>query len=333
LNSIINSRGPRIKPHNRPMTDLLAVDAGGTSTRAIVLTPDGDCRGFGRAGSGNPISSGPDHAARELVAAVREALEQASSRGSDGVAVFAMAGAGSRVPMDSIAVQLGRVGVLGELRLESDLLATFCSGAWELDGYAVVAGTGAAAIRVEGGRQVAVADGLGWLLGDAGSGFGIGRRIVRAVAADLDRRGPTTSLTALLLAELGIASEGEPTGMGRPASLGLLVDAVYALRPIDLARFAPLVFMAGEDEVAAAIRDDARAALRTSLAAVRTAEVAGPVVGGGGVLGALGLPGVDLHPVVDGAVGAAVLALRANGIVVDRPMFERMRDSLAALRP
>jgi hypothetical protein len=59
---------------------------------------------------------------------------------------------------------------------------------------------------------------------------------------------------------------------------------------------------------------------------------------GGGVLGALGLPidglnGVtEVRSVADGAVGAAVLALRVNGTVVDRPVFERVRETLAGLR-
>jgi hypothetical protein len=62
------------------------------------------------------------------------------------------------------------------------------------------------------------------------------------------------------------------------------------------------------------------------------------VVCGGGVLGTLGLPidglrGVtEVRTVADGAVGAAVLALRANGTAVDRDVFERVRATLGALR-
>ncbi len=37
---------------------LLAVDAGGTSTRALVLDESGRAYGYGRAGSGNPTSAG-----------------------------------------------------------------------------------------------------------------------------------------------------------------------------------------------------------------------------------------------------------------------------------
>ena len=322
------------------MTHLLAVDAGGTSSRAVVLTSGGVCLGYGTAGSGNPISSGPEHAARQVVTAVAAALRAASVDGVDADAVLAMAGSRTHVSTDWIVGALQSIGVHGGVVLESDLLATFCSGAWEDDGYAVVAGTGAAAIRVRDRLQDVSADGLGWLLGDDGSGFWIGRRIVRAVAAELDHRGPTTALTPLLFAEFGIPEDASrsPGYDGRPDALRLVLDGVYGLRPIELARFAPLVFAAGDDDVAAAIIRDARSALHTTLSAIDTAAVRGPVVCGGGVLGTLGLPidglagAVEVRTVPDGAVGAAVLALRLAGTEVDRAVFERVGGSLAAIR-
>lgn len=322
------------------MRYLLAVDAGGTSTRAIVLTTAGECLGYGVAGSGNPISSGTEHAAREVVTAVAKALELVPTSSTDGAAVLAMAGSRTYVSTDWITVALAAIGVTGTVELESDLLATFCSGAWETDGYAVVSGTGAAAIRVRDGVQDASADGLGWLLGDAGAGFWIGRRVVRAVAAHLDRRGPHTALTPLLLDVMAIPKDAstERGYDGRPEALRLMLDAAYALRPIELARFAPLVFAAAGDDVAEQIVADARAALHTTLKAIDSAEVRGPVVCGGGVLSAMGLPveglvGVtEVRSVTDGTVGAAVLALRHNGFAVDRALFERVRESLAVLR-
>jgi glucosamine kinase len=319
------------------MRTLLAVDAGGTSTRAVVVGQDGVCRGFGTAGSGNPISSGPAHAAEQVASAAAAAIARAGVDVVAGPVVLAMAGSSADADTGWITPALAAAGADGRIVVESDLLATFCAGAWEQDGYAVVAGTGAAAIGVRGGRQVRVADGLGWLLGDAGSGFWIGRRVVRAVAADLDGRGPTTALTALLLGDLGLDAAEPRSGGGRSVALTGLVRAVYALRPIELARFAPLVFAAGDDAAAAEIRAGARTALMTALDAVRDDAVRGPLVCGGGVLGSLGLeaglPGVDeVRTVADGAIGAVVLALRTDGLPVDRAVFERIRDSLTALR-
>ncbi|MGN6326247.1 BadF/BadG/BcrA/BcrD ATPase family protein [Pseudolysinimonas sp.] len=319
------------------MRALLAVDAGGTSTRAVVVGLDGVCRGFGTAGAGNPISSGPTHAAREVATATRRALASAGVERVDGPVVLAMAGSSADEGSGWIAAELAAAGAAGPIRIESDLLATYCAAAWEPDGYAVVAGTGAAAIRVRAGRQELVGDGLGWLLGDGGSGFWIGRRVVRAVAAQLDGRGPVTALTALLLADLGIRAGTSRAGGSRPDALQELVRSVYALRPIELARFSPLAFAAGDDAAAAGIRRAAGNALEEAVAAVRDPDVTGPLVGGGGVLAALAarceLPGGDgIRLVADGTAGAVVLALRAAGVGVDRATLEVVVGTLAERR-
>src|SRR5207237_10754588 len=93
----------------------------------------------------------------------------------DGAAV-AMAGSRSVGLADGperlgIATGLAAAGVTGPFVVESDLLAMFCAGSSHLDGHALVAGTGSAAIRARDGQVEAVADGRGWLLGDEGSGF------------------------------------------------------------------------------------------------------------------------------------------------------------------
>jgi glucosamine kinase len=329
----------------RPVPSLLAVDAGGTSTRAVVLNPDGTCLGYGAAGSGNPISSGVEHAAQQVAAAVAAALAPARRGAPElrelaGTTVLAMAGSRVRTDNEWVAGSLRELGVSGPIVFENDILAMFCSGAWELDGYGIVAGTGAAAIRVHGGRPDRTSDGLGWLIGDDGSGFWIGQRVVRAVGAALGGRAPQTALTGLLLDTLGIPLDLrilDPED-GRAESLKQLVDAVYRLRPIELARFAPLVFRASDDAVATDIVRRARTALLDTLASIDAADVRGPVVCGGGVLGALGIDtttlqgATDTRHVGDGAVGAAVLALRDNGHEVDQTVFERIRDTLTALR-
>src|SRR4051812_7514389 len=188
-------------------TGLVAVDAGGTRTRAVVVDPSGRCRGYAVAGSGNPVAVGPEGAAAAVAESVVGALAAAEmSRAEVQLVVLAMAGSGSTPATAELHDRLAAIGVDAPLVHESDLLATYCSGTHRPDGYAVVAGTGAGAIRVERGRQVAVADGLGWLLGDEGSGFWIGHRVVRAALADLDGRGPATGLTPMVLARLGVSA-------------------------------------------------------------------------------------------------------------------------------
>jgi glucosamine kinase len=326
---------------------LVAVDAGGSSTRAVVLDSAGRCLGLGTAGSGNPVSSSPEGVALALGDAVRQATVSAGAPpASIAIAVVAMAGARSVLSAadpghGGIAAGLQAAGVAAPFIVESDLLAMFCTGSAALEGHALVAGTGAAAIRVRDGGVEAVSDGTGWLLGDDGSGFWIGHRVVRAVVAALDGRGPSTGLTPLVLDRLGIVGTGE----SRPTSLSRLTEIVYGMRPVQLARFAPLAFTVGDDEVAGAIVEGASQALARSLAAVVDNELDGPLVLGGSVLlhqesvasavetsfRRQGGAGAVVR-VADGVAGAAALALRHGGVDVDDAVFARIGASLADLR-
>lgn len=322
-------------------TTLVAVDAGGSSTRAVVVQPAGRCLGYAVAGSGNPTAVGPEIAAAAVFESVSAALRRAevpSTRVQS--VVLAMAGAGNASVAAETRRRLAGLGLDAPLVFESDLLATYFSGTPRPEGYAVVAGTGAGAIRVEDGRQVALADGLGWLLGDEGSGFWIGQRVVRAALADLDGRGMPTTLTRAVLARLGVAA---PSDAGDRGPIVAVVRALYSAPPVRLADYARVAFEVEGDETADRILDDAAALLARTLSAVRspTDAGAGPVVLGGGILGrggrvadrlAVASGAQEVHTVADGAVGACVLALRHRGAPVDAALFDAVKTSLTVLR-
>jgi glucosamine kinase len=328
------------------MPFLLALDAGGTSTRATLVGLDGQCVAYARAGSGNPVSSGPEHASIQLVRAADAAANSAGvARSEVGSVLIAMAGMSVNASTDWIAKPLGASGFEAPIQLESDLLATFFSGTFEPDGYGVIAGTGSAGIRVRDGVVERSADGLGWLLGDVGSGFWIGHRVVRAAVAALDGRGGLTTLTALLLNDLGIPTAGNRVVEGRPESLRLATDALYRLRPIELSRFAPLAFAATDDDTARSILAEGAEALSGLFEAITSPAVTGPLILGGSILAqqsvvaesvsaaaaASGLVS-ETRQVPDGMVGAIVLTLRAAGVDVDAEVFQRISSTLAGLR-
>lgn len=320
------------------MHSILAMDAGGTTTRAVIIDATGHVHGYGLAGGGNPTSAGFDAALASVAAAAAGALGASRTPRSLTSAVIVMAGFSSLMPRTQIHDRLAMLGVSGEVHVDSDLLGAFCSGTTRPDGYALVAGTGAVAARIRDGALDAVADGTGWLLGDTGSGYWIGHRVVTAVVAALDGRGPRTALTELLLANLALAWSPQRLA-GRPRVLLELMQELYGLRPVELSRFAPLAFQRPDDDVAREILADAARLLTGTLAAVRANGLDGPVVLGGGLLtgppqlAALlneGLGDADVIPVATGVVGAAVLALRRAGVDVDPALFERLRRDVAA---
>lgn len=341
------------------MHTYLAIDAGGTSTRAVLLDASGRCLGYGTAGGGNPVSQGFPAALEALAGASKIAL--GNTPRSVAEVLVAMAGASLELPTHLFRERFVKLGLTGNVMIESDLLGAFYSGTYQDDGCALIAGTGAVGARISGSELVAVADGTGWLLGDNGSGFWLGREVARAVAAALDGRGSATQLTALLLADLEIELKDDERAQGRLRAQQQLILKTYELSPIELSRFAPLVFAAPEDAVAIDIISRAAGHLaRTLLAAANSIQEGAegrsgalesfqvsPLVFGGSVLtkggavaaavleqlAASGVGQVASPALVDdGVVGAAVLVLKRNGVTVDARVFATIQNSLAALR-
>lgn len=81
-----------------------------------------------------------------------------------------------------------------EVRLAHDSITSYLGALGDTPGVVVAAGTGVVTLAV-GASSVARVDGWGYLLGDAGSGFWIGRAGLDAVMRAHDGRGPATALT------------------------------------------------------------------------------------------------------------------------------------------
>jgi glucosamine kinase len=315
---------------------FLAVDAGGTSTRAVLLDASGRASGYGRSGVGNPTAAGIRKAVQGIGSAAEQAIAHMAVSERPVLALIAMAGEKTPAFRKQLVSRLAPLGVR-QVVLEHDLLGIFHSGTAALDGYALIAGTGTVAARIRGGRLDRVVGGKGWLLGDAGGGFWIGHAVARAVVASLEGQGQHTALTGLVLTATGIEAD-MTTLAGCREALRQLVSALYARPPISLAEFAPLAFAAHEDHVARPILVAASAALGDLLSAVRAPDLYGPVVVGGSIIvhGMLAAPAslqADLVPLVrdhvipvsDGTVGAAVLVLRHAGRDVDETLFRRIQ--------
>ncbi|MFI5836813.1 N-acetylglucosamine kinase [Micromonospora sp. NPDC051300] len=304
-------------------TVVVGLDVGGTSTRATALGLDGARLGAGRAGGGNPTSHGAERAAAELLAALRAALADVDpTRVRAGT--IGLAGAGRLLADPQGRAAFDRAWAEAGLRcpytVHGDALVAYASGTAAPDGTVLVAGTGAIAAQVRDLRLDRTADGHGWLLGDAGSGFWLGREAVRRLLADLDRADTPGELGRQVLAEL----TGTTEVAARPrATVDAVVQAVTRCPPVELARFAPLVVAAARagEPTGTALVADAAALLAESVSRIRHAGAADPVVLGGGLLTgdtpladavraelARRWPDAPLHSAGDGAAAAAWLA-------------------------
>ncbi len=306
-------------PARRPLTIgsvqtplVLGADCGGSSSRAVVATVDGRVVGRGRSGPGNPVARDPASAAAALGAAVRQALGGLDAGRLAG-AVVGMAG-WSRVTEPPVAAAYAEVwadlGVRCRVRTVGDAVVAFAAGTPEPTGSVLIAGTGAVGAAIEDRAITRTADGLGWLLGDEGSGFWLGLSAARSTARALaaGRRGGLLARTVC-----GRFGAVDPDAF---------VTAVYAVprgRMAALAADVVTCARAGDPE-ARAIVADAADRLTGTLVSLRPGP--GPVVLAGGLLAAVpeirdavrarltALLGRTALVGADGAAGAAWLAAR-----------------------
>jgi N-acetylglucosamine kinase-like BadF-type ATPase len=311
---------------------VVGVDVGGTSSRALAMELDGTVVGRGSAGGGNPNSHPPELAARRVSEAARDAL---GDDGGDDVRACLLGLAGeSKLTDPAVAevftAELRGVGIYCPITVVSDAEVAFASATAEPDGTVVIGGTGSVAARIVNHRKASWVGGLGWLLGDEGSAYWIGREAVRTALRQLQAGAAPGPLAEAVLVEAlpGLTSTQEPNLISR------LITAANSEPPIRLARFAALVSTyVSADPAAGRIVAEAAELLAEHALAARSAGERTPVVLAGSVIGPDSPIGTTLRALLaertpaevlfapDGAVGAVWLAaLEIAGPGAPRPV-------------
>ncbi|MFC7341188.1 N-acetylglucosamine kinase [Saccharopolyspora griseoalba] len=273
---------------------VLGLDVGGTSSRALVSDLAGRVLGTGVAGGGNPNSRPPGEAVGRMVEAAREALGELDPAAVRGC-VVGMAGITKLADPDFrelFRAEWARLGLRCAVEAVGDGDVAFAAGTPEPDGVVLIAGTGAIAARVREHRTEASAGGWGWLLGDEGSAFWLGREAVRTTLRALDGGVRPTGLAAAVCERLGAHDRDS------------VITAANSGPPIRLAELAPLVTECPCEAAEDVVRRGARLL-------ADTAEAAGPGDDPIVLAGSLLAPG--------NRIGEAVRAeLRARGFADPR---------------
>jgi glucosamine kinase len=269
---------------------VLGGDLGGTSTRIVIADHGGNVIGRGAAAGGNPTSH-PASAAANFGQAIHQALD-----GIDptlvSTAVIGAAG-GSALSNPGVKAQFDAAwsgaGLICEPDFIGDLEVAFASGTPEPDGTVLIAGTGSAAGLVRDHRLVRTADGHGWLLGDDGSGFWLGREALRSLLRALDLGEPIGLLgqevVKAVLPDRDETADAERVGYDRLRDD--LIRTVNARPPVLLAELARTVVTAYDqnDKTAHALVKRAADLLTETVSRLRTTSDNGPLVLAGSVAG------------------------------------------------
>lgn len=309
------------------MTPALAVDAGQTEIR-VALAGERDPHRAARAPGVLRIDGaavGADKVAGALVAAVGE-LGPLPAVEAIGVGLSGFEAARDEDLRHVEEVLRARVGA-ARVTIASDGVTSLLGALGERLGAVVAAGTGTVCVA-RGPRGWAKVDGWGSLLGDAGSGFAIGRAGLDAALRELDGRRGSRALLAAAEQRFG-----EPTGIVEAVHRSPAPTRTVASFAQDVAQVA-----AEGDPLARSILEDAgRELALTACAALERAFDRGEAVAVSysGSVFAAGLlldefarelasrrPDAQLlPPEADALAGAALLAERGQALMQDREML------------
>ena len=235
----------------RSESPFLAVDAGQSSTR-VRCEP-------GPWGPGWMVTSSGVRTALPLTpqfATVMADVVAAHPEVTGSHCTVAIGSSGARDDEDPVPVlaALKPYGV-GRVLLAHDSITSYLGALGDQCGVVTAAGSGVITFAV-GFAAVARVDGWGWLLGDDGSAFWLGREGMRAVLRAHDGRGPATVLTETIGAQFDDIEQ---------AYLQLHADPNKVARVASWAAQVSLAAEAG-DEVSVAICRQAGAQLACSTA-------------------------------------------------------------------
>jgi glucosamine kinase len=182
------------------MSLKIGVDGGGTKTELILVDPAGAVVARHLAPGCNPSQIGPEKARAILLAALRELT--AKFPGNVAAALFCMAG--NRDFWRETADALSGFGRITTTDDSIPVLELATDGA---PGLVLHAGTGSFVAARAPDNSIHYTGGLGWKLGDPGSGYDLGRRAIALALLELRHPAPgaASPLAAALQAHTGLA--------------------------------------------------------------------------------------------------------------------------------
>jgi N-acetylglucosamine kinase-like BadF-type ATPase len=208
---------------------VLGIDAGGTKTVCQLADGAGTILAESRGPGANLQAAGELQVEKVLHDVMEEAIGERDIR----PAAICLGIAGVDREDDAAIVRgiMKRIGFKARVVVVNDALVALEAGVPGAPGVVIIAGTGSIAYGRNEAGEAARAGGWGYVLGDEGSGYWIGRAALRAVLRESDQRGPKTALTPLLLRHFGVTQaqsllhEVYHSNL-RPSAIGSLAQCV-----------------------------------------------------------------------------------------------------------
>lgn len=238
------------------MRSILGIDGGGTKTEVAIATETGEILSRSYSGPSNWTTTPRKIAQENIVEGIESVLRQVPGIKID---LITAGVAGSARKESELKEFLYSLNIAKDVIVTTDAHIALVGAVLGFEGIIVIAGTGSISYGRRGDREKRTG-GWGYLLGDEGSAYDVGRKGMIAVLKAYDGRGEKTLLTDMFYEYLG---QGD---------VEALIRIIYERSKDIISGFARYVVRAGEmgDKVALEILNTASYEL--SLLGISTAN-------------------------------------------------------------
>ncbi len=227
---------------------IIGIDGGGTKTKAILANERGEVLGEKEIGQSNYQIIGRENFRKLIIGLIDDLIKGSRiEKGKISKVSLGLAGVGREGEKKDVHSILKDVGF--DSIVENDAVIALVGALGGKPGVVIISGTGSIALGKNEKNQIARAGGWGYILGDEGSGFYIGKNALIYALKEYDGRGEKTILTEMIRNYLKISNVEE------------VVPMIYSgtLTMADVSNLAKLVFEAGrkKDRIANIILTEA----------------------------------------------------------------------------
>ncbi len=210
------------------MEYVLGIDGGGTKTVCVISDTEGRLLSSGKGRSSNYLRIGEEEAKRSIKTAIQKGLQKCGVEiPRFKVAYLGMAGAGRPRGVMALRSIMDRLDVADKIVVDTDAAVALAGATACRPGVVLISGTGSIAFGINRDGDRRRVGGWGYLLGDEGSGYDIGRRGLVAALRAYDGRGEKTVLLERFLFRFEANSVGEL--IDRVYSRGAKIDEISSL--------------------------------------------------------------------------------------------------------
>jgi len=212
---------------------VIGVDGGGTKTELVLVDISGNYIGRAKVGSSNYQGIGGEKLKETLLEGFSQLMKSTNVIDQKIDHIFlGLAGAGRESDRKEIKALFNNTEFQDKISVDSDAIVALAGAFGTAPGIIIISGTGSICFGKSSEGKVVRSGGWGYLLGDEGSGYYIGRKATMAALKDFDGRGDKTKLRSALEQHFNLTS------------IELIIPQIYQnkIDRIAIAQLAPIVF-------------------------------------------------------------------------------------------